>query len=151
MERNNVTCPVATRNNNSPGTPSARPKGIFGKTAKVSRKHETWLTAMRSCTSGFTCSTTMTSVCTRRAPTRSRWNSQGRLTLVTGLNVTLQKVQISVRWPKTFFSPFPFSMFLIYMRGVLAEFSPGSLVDPVQPGDPPGVVNGRGTTRRTRR
>jgi hypothetical protein len=34
---------------------------------------------------------------------------------------------------KDFFLLFPFWMFLIYMRGVLAEFSPGSLVDPVQP------------------
>ena len=27
------------------------------------------------------------------------------------------------------------------MRGVLAEFSPGSLVDLIQSGDPPGVVD----------
>ena len=30
------------------------------------------------------------------------------------------------------------------MRGVLAELSPGSLADPMQPGKPPGVVDGRG-------
>jgi len=52
---------------------------------------------------------------------------------------------------KDFFLLFPFWMFLIYMRGVLAECSPGSLVDLIQSGDPPGVVDGRGTTRRTRR
>jgi hypothetical protein len=56
-----------------------------------------------------------------------------------------------LRYCKDFFLLFPFSMFLIYMRGVLAECSPGSLVDLIQPGNPPGVVDGRGTTRRTRR
>jgi hypothetical protein len=49
---------------------------------------------------------------------------------------------------KDFFLLFPFWMFLIYMRGVLAECSPGSLVDLI---DTPSVVDGRGTTRRTRR
>ena len=52
---------------------------------------------------------------------------------------------------KDFFLLFLFWMFLIYMRGVLAECSPGSLVDLIQPGDSPSVVDGRGTTRRTRR
>jgi len=33
-------------------------------------------------------------------------------------------------------------MFLIYMRRVLAGFFPGSLVDLIQPGNPPGVVDG---------
>lgn len=52
---------------------------------------------------------------------------------------------------KDFFLLFPSWMFLIYMRGVLAECSPGSLVDLIQSGEPPSVVDGRGTTRRTRR
>ena len=36
---------------------------------------------------------------------------------------------------KDFFLLYPFWMFLIYMRGVLAECSPGSLVVLIQPGD----------------
>ena len=45
---------------------------------------------------------------------------------------------------------FPPGCSLIYMRGVLAEFSPGSLVDLIQPGDSPSVVNGRGNPETIR-